>query len=69
MTAIVNLMYVADDGTHTGLDGGNGKVVFDTRSDARVVGKVITEAREAPFNETDMNCEIAFDLAVGWPKP
>lgn len=68
ISTLVNIMYVADDGTHTGLDGGNGKVVFETRSDARVIGKVITEAREAPFNETDMNCDIAFDLAVGWPK-
>jgi len=68
MSTLVNIMYVADDGTHTGIDGGNGKVVFETRSDARVTGKVITETREAPFNETDMNCDIAFDLAVGWPN-
>ena len=68
MTTIVNLMYLADDGTLTGLDGGNGHVAFDARTDKRVTGKVTTEAREAPMNETDMKCEVAFDLAVGWPK-
>ncbi len=68
MTSLVNIMYIADDGTHTGIDGGNGRITLDTRTDTRVVGKVSTEAREAPFNETDMNCDIEFDLAVGWPK-
>jgi len=68
MSTIVNLMYLADDGTLTGLDGGNGHVAFDVRTDQRVTGKVTTEAREAPMNETDMRCDIAFDLAVGWPK-
>jgi len=68
MTTIVNLMYLADNGTLTGLDGGNGRVSFDTRTDTRVAGKVATEAREAPMNETDMQRDIAFDLAVGWPK-
>lgn len=69
MSTLVNVMYIAADGTHTGIDGGNGRIAFDSRDDKRVVGKVVTEAREAPFNETDMNCDIAFDLAVGWPKP
>jgi len=68
MTTIVNLMYLADNGTLTGLDGGNGRVSFDSRSEKRLAGKVTTEAREAPMNETDMRCDIAFDLAVGWPK-
>jgi hypothetical protein len=68
MTTIVNLMYLADDGTLTGLDGGNGHVSFDTRTDERVAGKVMTETREAPMNETDMHCDVAFDLGVGWPK-
>jgi hypothetical protein len=68
MTTIVNLMYLADSGTLTGLDGGNGHVTFDSRTDKRVAGKVTTEAREAPMNETDMRCDIAFDLTVGWPK-
>jgi len=68
MTTIVNLMYLADSGTLTGLDGGNGHVAFDARTDKRVAGKVTTEAREAPMNETDMRCDIAFDLTVGWPK-
>lgn len=68
MTTIVNIMYVAEDGTHTGLDGGNGRISFDTRSDTHATGRVTTEARGAPFNETDMNCDITFDLAVGWPK-
>jgi len=27
-----------------------------------------TEAREAPMNDTDMSCDVTFDLAVGWPK-
>jgi len=68
MTTIVNLMYLAADGTLTGLDGGNGRVELDAHGAARVTGKVVTEAREAPFNETDMTCDIRFDLAVGWPK-
>ncbi len=68
MSTIVNIMYIADDGTHTGLDGGNGRISFDKRDETRVAGKVTTEAREAPMNETDMNCDIAFDLPVGWPK-
>jgi hypothetical protein len=69
MSTLVNVMYIAADGTHTGIDGGNGRIAFDTRTGTHVVGKVSTEAREAPFNETDMDCDIAFDLAVGWPKP
>jgi hypothetical protein len=68
MTTLVNLMYLADDGTLTGLDGGNSHIAIDTRTDKRVAGKVTTEKREAPMNETDMNCDIAFDLAMGWPK-
>lgn len=68
MSTIVNIMYLADDGVLTGLDGGNGRIAFDTRSDTRIAGSVTTEAREAPMNETDMNCDIAFDLPVGWPK-
>jgi hypothetical protein len=68
MTTLVNLMYLADNGTLTGLDGGNGHIAFDTRTDKHVVGKVSSEAREAPMNETDMKCDVAFDLGVGWPK-
>ena len=66
ITTIVNVMYLADDGTLTGIDGGNGQVAFEARSDTRVTGKVATIAREDP--STDMTCDIAFDLAVGWPK-
>ena len=69
MTTIVNLMYVAKDGTRTGLDGGNGRVMLETNSPTRIVGTLTTEAREAPMNETDMNCDVKFDVAVGWPKP
>lgn len=68
MATIVNLMYRAADGTLTGLDGGNGRVEFTAKSAARMSGKVVTEAREAPMNETDMHCDVNFDLAVGWPK-
>ena len=68
MTTIVNLMYLADNGTLTGLDGGNGRVSFESQTEKHVAGKVTTEAREAPMNQTDMHCDIAFDLAVGWPK-
>lgn len=68
MTTIVNLMYLAADGTLTGLDGGNGRVELQTRTAARVTGKVVTTAREAPMNETDMTCDVTFDLAIGWPK-
>lgn len=68
MTTLVNLMYVADDGTLTGLDGGNGHVSLESRTEKHIAGKVATEAREAPMNTTDMRCDIAFDLTVGWPK-
>ncbi|MEO6687786.1 MAG: hypothetical protein ABIS07_05095 [Dokdonella sp.] len=68
MTTLVNLMYLADNGTLTGLDGGNGHVALDTHTEKRVAGKVTTEAREAPMNQTDMHCDIAFDLGIGWPK-
>jgi hypothetical protein len=68
MTTIVNLMYLADNGTLTGLDGGNGEVKLQTNTATRIVGKVGSIAREAPMNETDMRCDITFDLAVGWPK-
>jgi hypothetical protein len=68
MSTIVNLMYLAKDGVLTGLDGGNGRVEFAARDDKHVTGKVVTTAREAPMNETDMNCDVAFDLTVGWPK-
>ncbi|HEY6943249.1 hypothetical protein [Dokdonella sp.] len=67
LATIVNLMYLAPDGTLTGLDGGNGQVAFTTRNAAHVSGKVTTEAREPPMNETDMTCDVSFDLAVGWP--
>ena len=66
MSSIVNVMYLSADGTLTGIDGGNGQVAFETRSEQRVAGKVTTVAREDP--STDMSCDIAFDLAVGWPR-
>lgn len=69
MTTIVNLMYLAKDGVLTGLDGGNGKVVLQTNSPTRIAGKLTSEAHEAPYNDTDMNCAASFDLTVGWPKP
>lgn len=69
MTTLVNLMYLAPDGTLTGLDGGNGRIELATNDATRIAGKVLTDAREAPMNETDMQCEISFDLAPGWPAP
>jgi len=63
--AIANIMYLADNGTLTGVDDGNGEVSFSTRTDKRVTGKIATEG---PKSNTDMSCDIAFDLAVGWPK-
>ncbi|MEZ5462895.1 hypothetical protein [Dokdonella sp.] len=68
MTSIVNLMYLADDGVLTGLDGGNGRASLQTHSPTRIVGKLTSEAHEAPYNDTDMNCAASFDLAVGWPR-
>ena len=68
MTTISNIMYLADNGTLTGLDGGNGHVVFDAHGATRLSGKLTTEDREAPMNSTDMKCDITFDLAIGWPK-
>ena len=67
MTTLVNLMYLAPDGTLTGLDGGNGRIELTTRDGRRIAGRVLTEAREAPMNETDMTCAVAFDLTLGWP--
>jgi hypothetical protein len=42
MTTIVNLMYLAADGTLTGLDGGNGRVELQARTTTRMSGKVAT---------------------------
>jgi hypothetical protein len=67
MTTLVNLMYLAPDGTLTGLDGGNGRIELTARDAKRVAGQVVTEAREAPMNETDMRCAVSFDLTPGWP--
>ena len=67
MTTLVNLMYLAPDGTLTGLDGGNGRIELTTRDGRRIAGRMLTEAREAPMNETDMSCAVDFDLTLGWP--
>ncbi|MBX3689307.1 hypothetical protein [Dokdonella sp.] len=66
MATIVNIMYLAADGSLTGLDGGNGRIELTAKGE-RFTGKLVTEARDAPLNETDMRCDLAFDLAVGWP--
>lgn len=66
MSTIVNLMYLAADGTLTGLDGGNGRVELSAKG-KRFTGKVLTEARGEGMDETDMSCDVGFDLAVGWP--
>ncbi len=50
------------------MDGGNGRVDFATRNDSRVIGRVDTEAREDPFNETELRCDLVFDPVVGRPK-
>lgn len=68
MTTIVNLMYLAPDGTLTGLDGGNGHVELSSKDGKRFAGKVVTEARGEGLDSTDMRCDVRFDLAVGWPK-
>ena len=68
MTTIVNLMYLAKDGVLNGIDGGNGRVTLQTNTPARIVGKLTSEAHEAPYNDTDMTCDASFDLTVGWPK-
>jgi hypothetical protein len=59
-------MYLAPDGTLTGLDGGNGGVELSSKG-KRFTGKVLTEARGPGMDETDMTCDVSFDLAVGWP--
>lgn len=69
MSTIVNLMYIDRDGVMTGLDGGNGRVSLQTNSPTRIAGKVTSEAHEPPYDDTDMDCAISFDVAVGWPKP
>ena len=66
MATIVNIMYLAADGSLTGIDGGNGRIELTPKGE-RFTGKLVTEAREAPMNETDMRCDLVFDLAVGWP--
>lgn len=67
MSVIANLMYLAADGTLTGLDGGNGRIEYSARDARRIAGKVVTDAREPPMNETDMVCDVSFDLTLGWP--
>lgn len=67
MGTIVNLMYLAPDGTLTGLDGGNGRIEFSAKGPKRFTGKVLTEARGEGFDGTDMTCDVSFDLAIGWP--
>lgn len=68
-STLVNLMYFASDGMQTGIDGGNGRTELDFDDAARTVkGTLTSEAREAPFNETDMNCDVSFDLPIGWPE-
>ena len=66
MGTIVNIMYLAADGTLTGIDGGNGRIEFSARDGRRFTGKVVTEARGPGLDETDMTCDVSFDLAVGW---
>lgn len=67
MTSLGNIMYLADDGVLTGIDGGNGRVTVELRDDGRAVGKVTSEARGEGYDETDMTCAISFDVAIGWP--
>ncbi len=67
MTTIVNLMYLADDGVLTGLDGGNGKVTLQANEAKRIAGTLGSEARGEGYDETDMTCSVAFDLTPGWP--
>jgi|GEM_PF-3156244 len=68
ITTIVNLMYVAPDGTLTGLDGGNGQVELSVNDGKRIAGKVVTEARGEGLDSTDMTCDVRFDLELGWPR-
>ena len=68
MTTIVNIMHLASDGVLTGLDGGNGRVDIDSIDDKRVVGHLTSEDRGEGYNQTDMRCDVRFELAVGWPK-
>ena len=68
MATIVNLMYLAPDGTLTGLDGGNGHVELSSKDGRRFAGKVVTEARGEGLDSTDMTCDVRFDLEVGWPE-
>ena len=67
MTTIINLMYLATDGVLNGLDGGNGTVTLSSHSETRITGHLGSEARGEGLDETDMRCDVKFDLAVGWP--
>lgn len=69
MSTIVNLMARGSDGVMTGLDGGNGVVKLTTNRPDRIAGTLGSIARGEGYDETDMRCDVAFDLAVGWPKP
>lgn len=65
ITTVVNVAYVAPDGTHTGIMAGNERLSFEVRDeDKHIAGKVTTEA-----GDYGMICDVVFDFAMGWPKP
>ena len=68
VTSVVDVPYLDEGGTLTGLSGAEHLVVtFVERSDKRVTGTVKTVVDEYSDPSTDMDCDVTFDLAVGWP--
>ncbi len=66
-TSVVSIMYLSDKGVLTGIDTSYVVVEWSDRSDTRVSGKVITGEVHEGY-EAGANCDVRFDLAVGWPK-
>ena len=71
MGTIRNILYLADDGVLNGIDGTNstGALRFSSLSETHLSGTIKTVPTEPEyFDDTDMTCDVSFDLPVGWPK-
>lgn len=68
---IGNIMYLAKDGVLNGISGTNstGSLSFSSVSETHVSGAIKTVPTPPEyFDDTDMTCDVSFDLPVGWPK-
>lgn len=71
MGTIINIMYLADDGVLKGINGSNstGSLTFSSLSETHLGGTIKTVPTEPEyFDDSDMTCDVSFDLPVGWPK-